>query len=114
MHSIFKNLGAIFVSVCLLNSSPSLAQASSKQKEVYTQQCVQQQRSIHQRFSDKVSDADFVPYCSCFVGALEKRLTPERFRDMGNIAKDAKPAWLKQAEQQAGRSCIPSEPKLQV
>jgi hypothetical protein len=64
--------------------------------------------------SDKVSDADFIPYCSCFVGALERRLTPEQFRDMSNSAKGAKPAWLKQAEQQAGRACIPSEPKLQV
>jgi hypothetical protein len=114
MHSIFKTLGAIFVSVCLLNSGPILAQAGLKQKELYTQQCVEQQRSIHQRFSDKVSDADFVPYCSCFIGALEKRLTPEQFRDVGNSAKGAKPAWLKQAEQQAGRSCIPSEPRLQV
>jgi hypothetical protein len=114
MHSIFKHCGAIFVSVCLLNSSPILAQVSSKQKEPYTQQCVDQQRTMHQRFSDKVSDADFIPYCSCFVGALEKRLTPEQFREMGNSAKDVKPAWLKQAEQQAGRSCIPSEPKLQV
>ena len=114
MHSIYQPLRAILVSVCLLNASPSLAQASSKQKELYTQQCVDQQRSIHQRFSDKVSDADFIPYCSCFVGALEKRLTPEQFRDTGNSAKGAKPAWLKQAEQQASRSCIPSEPKLQV
>jgi hypothetical protein len=114
MHSIYQPLGAILVSVGLLNASPSLAQASSKQKELYTQQCVDQQRSIHQRFSAKVSDADFIPYCSCFVGALEKRLTPEQFRDVGNSAKGAKPAWLKQAEQQAGRSCIPSEPKLQV
>jgi hypothetical protein len=114
MHSIHKPLGVIFVSICLLDSSPILAQAGSKQKERYTQQCVEQQRTIHQRLSDKVSDADFIPYCSCFVGALEKRLTPEQFRDMGNSAKGAKPAWLKQAEQQAGRSCIPSEPKLQV
>ena len=114
MHSIFKCLGALFVSVCLLNSGPVLAQASSKQKELYTQQCVDQQRTMHQRFSDKVSDADFIPYCSCFVSALEKRLTPEQFRDVSNSAKGAKPAWLKQAEQQAGRSCIPSEPKLQV
>ena len=114
MHSVFKPLGAIFVSACLLNSSPVLAQASSKQKELYTQQCVDQQRTIHQRLSDKVSDADFIPYCSCFVGALERRLTPEQFRDMSTSAKGAKPAWLKQAEQQAGRSCIPSEPKLQV
>ena len=114
MHSIYQPLGAILVSVCLLNASPSLAQPSSKQKELYTQQCVDQQRSIHQRFSDKVSDADFIPYCSCFVGALEKRLTPEQFRDMRNSAKGAKPTWLKQAEQLAGRSCIPSEPKLQV
>jgi hypothetical protein len=114
MHSIYKPLGAIFVSVYLLNSSPLLAQASSKQKELFTQQCVDQQRTIHQRFSDKVSDADFMPYCSCFVGALERRLTPEQFRGMSNSAKGAKPAWLKQAEQQAGRSCVPSEPKLQV
>jgi hypothetical protein len=114
MHSIYKPLGALLVSVCLLNASQSLAQPSSKQKELFTQQCVDQQRSIHQRFSDKVSDADFMPYCSCVVGALEKRLTREQFRDMGNSAKGAKPAWLKQAEQQAGRSCIPSEPKLQV
>jgi hypothetical protein len=114
MHSIFKHLVAISVSVCLLNSSPILAQANSKQKELYTQQCVEQQRTVHQRFSDKVSDADFMPYCSCFVGALEKRLSPEQFRDMGNSAKGTKPVWLKQAEQQAGRSCIPSEPKLQV
>jgi hypothetical protein len=114
MHSIYKPIGAILVSVCLLNSSPSLAQANSKQKEVYTQQCVQQQRTIHQRLSDKVSDADFIPYCSCVASALEKNLTPEQFRELGNNAKGAKPAWLKQAEQQAGRSCIPSEPKLQV
>ena len=114
MHSIFKHTGAILVSVCLLNASPSLAEASPKQKEAYTQQCGQQHRSIHQRLSDKVSDADFIPYCSCVAGALEKRLTPEQFRDMGNGTKGAKPAWLKQAEQQAGRSCIPSEPKLQV
>jgi hypothetical protein len=114
MHSIYKSLGAILVSVSLLNANPSLAQPSSKQKELYTQGCVDQQRSIHQRFSDKVSDADFMPYCSCVVGALEKLLTPEQFRDVGNKAKSAKPAWLKQAEQQAGRSCIPSEPKLQV
>jgi hypothetical protein len=114
MHSIYKPLGAIFVSVCLLNANPPLAQASSKQKELFTQQCVDQQRSIHQRFSDKVTDADFMPYCSCVVSALERRLTPEQFRDMGNSAKGAKPPWLKQAEQQAGRSCIPSEPKLQV
>ena len=114
MHSIYKPLGALLVSICLLNASQSLAQPSSKQKELFTQQCVDQQRSIHQRFSDKVSDADFMPYCGCVVGALEKRLTPEQFRDMGNSAKGAKPAWLKQAEQQAGRSCIPSEPKLQV
>jgi hypothetical protein len=114
MHSIFRRLGAIFVSVCLLNPSPILAQTGPKQKERYTQQCVEQQRTIHQRFSDKVTDADFIPYCSCFVGALEKRLTPEQFRDIGNSAKGTKPAWLKQAEQQAGRSCIPSEPKLQV
>lgn len=114
MQSIFKHLGAIFVSTCLLHSNPVVAQVSSKQKEIYTQQCVDQQRIIHQRFSDRVSDADFIPYCSCFIGALEKRLTPEQFRDMGSSAKGAKPAWLKQAEQQAGRSCIPSEPKLQV
>ena len=114
MHSIFKHFGAILVSVCLLNTSPLLAQASSKQKELYTQQCVAQQRTVHQRLSDKVSDADFIPYCSCVAGALEKRLTPEQFRDMGNSAKGAKPTWLKQVEQQAGRSCIPSEPKLQV
>ncbi|MFZ4119317.1 MAG: hypothetical protein ACOYKP_06540 [Polynucleobacter sp.] len=114
MHSVFKPLGAILVSVCLLNASPSLAQASSKQKERFTQQCIEQQRAIHHRLSDKVTDADFLPYCSCVVGALEKKLTPEQFRDMGNSAKGAKPAWLKQAEQQAGRSCIPSEPKLQV
>jgi hypothetical protein len=114
MHSIYKPFGAILISVCLLNASPPLAQASSKQKELFTQQCVDQQRSIHQRFSDKVTDADFMPYCSCFVGALEKRLTPEQFRAMGNSAKGTKPAWLKQAEQQAGRSCVPSEPKLQV
>ena len=114
MHSIFKPLGAIFVSVSLLNVSPVLAQANTKQKELYTQQCVERQRSIHQRLSDKVSDADFIPYCSCVAGALERVLTPEQFRDMGNSAKGAKPAWLKQAEQQAGRSCIPSEPKLQV
>jgi hypothetical protein len=114
MHSIYKPLGAIFVSVYLLNSSPLLAQANSKQKELYTQQCVDQQRAIHQRLSDKVSDADFIPYCSCFIGTLEKRLTPEQFREMGNSAKGTKPAWLKQVEQQAGRSCIPSEPKLQV
>jgi hypothetical protein len=111
---MYKPLGAILVSVCLLNADPLLAQASSKQKELYTLQCVERQRSIHQRFSDKVSDADFIPYCSCVVGALEKRLTPEQFRDMGNSAKGTKPAWLKQAEQQAGRSCIPSQPKLQV
>jgi len=114
MHSVFKHLGAIFVSACLLNSSPILAQSGSKQKELYTQQCVDHQRTIHHRLSDKVSDADFIPYCSCFVGALERRLTPEQFRDMSNSAKGAKPAWLKQAEQQAGRACIPSEPKLQV
>ncbi len=114
MHSIYKPLGALLVSVCLLNASPILAQASSKQKERYTQQCVKQQGTMHQRLSDKVSDADFIPYCSCVAGALEKRLTPEQFRDMGNSAKGAKPTWLKQAEQQAGRSCIPSEPKLQV
>jgi hypothetical protein len=114
MHSIYTPLGAILVSVCLLNAGPLLAQTSSKQKELYTQQCVEQQRGIHQRLSDKVSDADFIPYCSCFISALEKRLTPEQFRDVGNNAKRAKPAWLKQAEQQAGRSCIPSEPKLQV
>jgi hypothetical protein len=114
MHSIFKHGGAILVSVCLLNASPLLAQASSKQKEIYTQQCVEQQRNVHQRLSDKVSDADFIPYCSCVAGTLEKRLTPDQFREMSNGAKGAKPAWLKQAEQQAGRSCIPSEPKLQV
>jgi hypothetical protein len=114
MHSIFKQVGAILVSVCLLNANPLLAQASSKQKEVYTQQCVTQQRTVHQRLSDKVSDADFILYCSCVASALEKNLTPEQFRDMGNSAKGTKPAWLKQAEQQAGRSCIPSEPKLQV
>jgi len=76
MHSIFKRIGAILVSVCLLNASPLLAQANSNQKELYTQQCVAQQRTIHQRLSDKVSDADFIPYCSCVVGALERRLTP--------------------------------------
>jgi phage/plasmid-associated DNA primase len=114
MHSTNKPLGAILVGICLLNSSSVLAQTSSKQKELSTQQCVEQQRTIHQRFSDKVSDADFISYCSCVVGVLEKRLTPEQFRDIGNSAKGAKPAWLKQAEQQAGRSCIPSEPKLQV
>lgn len=114
MHSIFKSTGAILLSVCLLNSNSLHAQISSKQKERRTQQCLQQQRSIHHGLGDKVSDADFIPYCSCFVSALEKRLTPEQFRDMGDSAKGAKPAWLKQAEQQAGRSCIPSEPKLQV
>jgi len=114
MHSVYKHLGAILVSVCLLNSSPLLAQANPQQKDRHTQQCIDQQRAIHQRLSDKVSDADFIPYCSCVVGALEKRLTPEQFRDIGNSAKGTKPAWLKQAEQQAGRSCIPSGPKLQI
>lgn len=114
MHSIFKSAGSILVSVCLLNSGLLHAQTSSKQKERYTQQCVQQQRSMHSGLGDKVNDADFIPYCGCFVSALEKRLTPEQFRELDTSAKGAKPAWLKQAEQQAGRSCIPSEPRLQV
>jgi len=114
MHSILKTLGLSAATICLLSANPVLAQGNLKPQERYTQQCVQQQRSIHQRLSDKVSDADFIPYCSCVASALEKNLTPEQFRELGNNAKGAKPAWLKQAEQQAGRSCIPSEPKLQV
>jgi hypothetical protein len=114
MHSILKTLGLSAAIACLLGANPVTAQGNLKPQERYTQQCVQQQRSIHQRLSDKVSDADFLPYCSCVAGALEKRLTPEQFREIGNSTKGAKPAWLKQAEQQAGRSCIPSEPKLQV
>jgi hypothetical protein len=114
MHSILKTLGLSTAIACLLGANPLLAQGSPKPQERYTQQCIQQQRAIHQRLSDKVSDADFIPYCSCVAIALEKSLTPEQFRELGNNVKGAKPAWLKQAEQQAGRSCIPSEPKLQV
>lgn len=98
----------------LIGSGLAIAQGSGKPNTLYTQQCVEQQRAIHQRLKDKVSDADFLPYCSCFITALEKRLTPEQFRAIANTTKGAKPAWLKQAESDAGRSCIPSEPKLQV
>jgi hypothetical protein len=114
MNSILKTLGLSAAIACLLGANPLLAQGNPKPQERYTQQCVQQQRTIHQRLSDKVSDADFIPFCSCVANALEKNLSPEQFRELGNNAKGAKPAWLKQAEQQASRSCIPSEPKLQV
>jgi hypothetical protein len=114
MHSILKTLGLSTAISFLFGANPVLAQGNPKPQERYTQQCVQQQRTIHQRLSDKVSDADFTPYCSCVASALEKNLTPEQFRELGSNVKGAKPAWLKQAEQQAGRSCIPSEPKLQV
>lgn len=114
MHHLIKALVAIASSAYFVSTSPALAQDAPKQNEVYTQQCIQQQRSIHQGLKDKLSDADFKPYCSCFIGALEKRLTPEQFRAFGESTKGVKPAWLKQAESQAGRSCIPSEPKLQV
>jgi hypothetical protein len=114
MNSILKTLGLSAAFACLLGANPLLAQGNPKPQERYTQQCVQQQRTIHQRLSDKVSDADFIPFCSCVASALEKNLSPEQFRELGNNAKGAKPAWLKQAEQQASRSCIPSEPKLQV
>lgn len=113
MQPIFKFTSTL-IAASLIGSSPALAQANSNPNAIYTQQCVQQQRTIHQRLKDKVSDADFLPYCSCFVTALEKRLTPEQFRAIANTAKGAKPAWLKQAESDAGRSCIPSEPRLQV
>lgn len=114
MHPIFKSVGLGALTACLLSANPLLAQSNLKPQERHTQQCVQQQRMIHQQLSDKISDADFLPYCSCFVSALEKRLTPEQFRAISESTKGAKPSWLKQAEQQAGRSCIPSEPKLQV
>lgn len=114
MHSILKTLSLSAVIACLLGANPVLAQGNPKPQERYTQQCVQQQRTIHQRLSDKVSDADFIPFCSCVTSALEKNLSPEQFRELGNKVKGTKPAWLKQAEQQAVRSCIPSEPKLQV
>ena len=114
MHAILKTLGLSAAIACLLGANPLLAQSNPKPQERYKQQCVQQQRAVHQRLSDKVSDADFIPYCSCVASALEKNLTPEQFRDLGKNATGAKPAWLKQAEAQASRSCIPSEPKLQV
>ncbi len=114
MHSILKTMGLSAAIPFLLGANPVLAQGNPKPQERYTHQCVQQQRTIHQRLSDKVIDADFIPYCSCVASALEKNLTPEQFRELGSNAKAAKPAWLKQAEQQAGRSCVPSEPKLQV
>lgn len=113
MRPIFKFTAAV-MAAGLISSGPAVAQASGKPNETYTQQCVQQQRAIHQGLKDKVSDADFLPYCSCFIGALEKRLTPEQFRGIANTPKGGKPAWLKQAESDAGRSCIPSEPRLQV
>jgi len=113
MRLFFKFIAAV-MATGLICSGPAVAQASGKPNETYTQQCVEQQRTIHQRLKDKVSDADFLPYCSCFVTALEKRLTPEQFRAIANTAKGAKPAWLKQAESDAGRSCIPSKPRLQV
>ena len=114
MHSILKTLGLSAAIACLLSANPLLAQGNPKPQERYTQQCVQQQRTIHQRLSDKVNDADFIPYCSCVASALEKNLSPEQFRDLANNVKATKPSWLKQAEAQASRSCIPSEPKLQV
>lgn len=114
MHHLIKILVGIGSSAYFLGVSPALAQSTPNQNEAYTQQCIQQQRSIHKGLKDKLSEADFKPYCSCFVSALEKRLTPEQFRAVGSSAKGTKPAWLKQAESQAGRSCIPSEPKLQV
>lgn len=92
----------------------SFAQSVPAKKEQYAQQCVQQQRSIHQSLKDKASDTDFKPYCACVAGALEKRLTPEQFQFLGNQNSGAKPAWLKQAETQASRSCMTQEPKLQV
>lgn len=113
MHYLIKALG-IIGTVYFMSTGLAHAQSTLKPNELYTQQCVHQQRSLHQGLKDKLSDADFKPYCSCFIGALEKRLTPEQFRALGESAKGAKPAWLKQAESQAGRSCIPSEPKLQV
>jgi hypothetical protein len=113
MHHLIKALGIIGTAYFMSNGL-ALAQGAPKPNELYTQQCIQQQRSIHQGLKDKLSDADFKPYCSCFIGALEKRLTLEQFRALGESTKGAKPVWLKQAESQAGRSCIPSEPKLQV
>lgn len=105
---------ASLVLLTAVSSNAAFAQNTPAKKEAYAQQCVQQQRSIHQGMNDKASDTNFKPYCSCVASALEKRLTPEQFQSLGDQMNGAKPSWLKQAEMQAGRSCMTQEPKLQV
>lgn len=105
---------ALLVLLSSVTSNLAFAQNAPVRKEAYAQQCLQQQRSIHQGIKDKAGDTDFKPYCTCVANALEKRLTPEQFQSLGNHANEAKPSWLKQAEIQASRSCMTQEPKLQV
>lgn len=104
----------LLASLSVMITNQLFAQRIPTKKEQYAQQCVQQQRSIHQSLNDKAGDTDFKPYCACVASALEKRLTPEQFQSLGNKTSGSKPAWLKQVETQASRSCMTQEPKLQV
>lgn len=77
----------------------------------YIESCAQNQAQVHQKVK-KIPADQFRSFCECTSQQLMGTLSSTQVDELNQSNK--RPAWLKSAEDLAGKSCLKMEPKTQV
>lgn len=105
MMKIFNALIVVTLTTGGLNN------ASAQTPKSYQEMCVQKQVKLHEKLKD-ISPDNFRSFCDCTYRELSSTLNQEKLDELQKNNK--KPAWLKPAEDAAGKACLKPETKLQA